>query len=70
MIYRVKCTHSQSLLANIKKYQETPWRHDDYESYIEVNTSREANLIARIEGHQKDTFELYKKLLQITGEEV
>lgn len=69
MIYRVKCTHCLPLLDNLKKYAYTPFRHDERESYIEVETLKEEGLIRLLEFYQEQTFKYYKELLETIGED-
>ena len=69
MIYRVKCTHCISLLMNLKYFEETPFRHDDYESYVEVEEESLANYIRVLEMAQHETFNTYQMIIKHIGEE-
>lgn len=64
MKYRAKCTWCAPLLYNCDKYVNAYYPRDKYDTYIEVNTEEEANLIEQLNGHQEATFKIYNELLK------
>ena len=49
---------------NCKKYAKSYYSHDHYDTYIEVDTKEEANLIERLNGYQEGTLKTYKEILK------
>lgn len=64
MKYRAKCTWCTPLLFNCEKYVNSNYPRDKYETYIEVDTIEEVNLIEQLNGHQEATFKIYNELLK------
>ena len=64
MKYRAKCTWCAPLLMNCKKYAKAYYPHDNRDTYIEVDTTEEANLIETLNGYQEGTFKTYKEILK------
>jgi hypothetical protein len=49
---------------NCKKYAKAYYPHDNRDTYIEVDTAEEANLIETLNGYQEGTFKTYKEILK------
>ena len=66
MSYPVRCTHCISLLKNCKAYRKAHYYTINEDVFIDVQTLKEANTIAQLEGHQEATFKLYNQIINDT----
>lgn len=66
MKYRAKCTWCLSQIANLYNKKTAYLCHDKTDTWIEVNTEEEAELIEELNKQLRKTTETYTRLRDIT----
>lgn len=69
MKYRAKCTHCISHLANIYDLKEMYICKDANDTYIEVDTEKEAAIIEALDYYDEQALEHYTTLLNVIRKE-
>lgn len=65
MKYRAKCTYCISQMANLYDWKKSYICHDQQDTYIEVDTIEEAELIELINAKMCSATKLYEMLEEI-----
>lgn len=68
-MYRATCTWCAPLLMNCDKLKDAYYCHDEYATYIEVNSEELAELIEKLNEAQEATFKYYNKILKMLRKE-
>lgn len=63
MIYPVRCTNVISHLMNSTRYKKAHFYKYEDDMFIDVYTRKEADLIARFNGHMTDALDIYQIIL-------
>lgn len=63
MNYPVRCTNVISQLQNSTRYKKAHFYKVENEMFIDVHTRKEADLIARFNGHMTDALDIYQTIL-------
>lgn len=66
MKYRAKITNIIPQIMNVKKYEHANILHDANDTYIEVDTEEEAELIEEMNYTYRNVYLIYKELINIT----
>ena len=66
MKYRAKITNIIPLILNVKKYEKSNFLHDQNDTYIEVNTEKEAELIDELNYTNRKVYLIYRELIDLT----
>lgn len=66
MKYRAKITNIIPQIMNVKKYENQHTLHDAYDTYIDVDTEEEAELIEEMNYTYRKAYLIYKELINIT----
>ena len=66
MKYRAKMTNVIPLIMNVRKYEHANVLHDATDTYIEVDTENEAELIEEINRTYRNVYLIYKELINVT----
>lgn len=70
MKYRAKITNCISHIRNVKRYANITAIHDAKDTYIEVNTEEEADLIEDLNYTMGKAVTIYTKLIELTCKEI
>ena len=63
MNYPVRCSMILALLDNCERYKNAHFYKVENDYYLDVKTRREADLIARLNGMQEESYKLYQAIL-------
>lgn len=66
MKYRAKITNIIPQIKNVKKYENRYISHGAFDTYIEVDTEEEAELIEEMNYTYGKAFLIYKELINLT----
>lgn len=65
MIYPVRVSMILPLLQNVKDYECAHVYKVENDLFIDVNTRKEANLIARLNGLQEESYKVYQEIINL-----